>query len=146
MKKTEIIKYLDERIAALSGGDEMKSLGESCADEQIVKELKAVKDFIDNGKFTPESKRYVGVISENVKDFLDWRRKQGFLQFKHLESMRIFEADNTLYTCLSSPEHACSWSFDEITQTPNARQNINYEKIVKSCMHALCRDGKWNLQ
>jgi hypothetical protein len=50
MNKTNIIKYLDERIQYFTGGDELKSMAESCTDEAIVTELKKVRDYVNSDK------------------------------------------------------------------------------------------------
>lgn len=140
MNKADVINYLDERIAALSGGDSMKSMAESCTDDQIVKELEKVKKFVI-GK--PE--RVVGVISFTVERFLDWKAEQGHVKCKPIDNKRKYMHNGTLYVCLSRPEHSCGYSFDEITRTDGAWRNKDFDRIVEYCKPALNKGGKWDL-
>ena len=140
MNKSEIIKYLDERIAALSGGDSMKSMTESRTDEQIVNELKKVRNFVI-GK--PE--RVVGVISFTVDRFRDWKIEQGHTEGKSLETRRKYMHNGVLYICLSRPEHVCGYAFDEVTRSEGAWRNKEFDKIVEYCKPALNKGGVWDL-
>ena len=140
MNKSEIIKYLDERIAALSGGDEMKSMAESCTDEHIVNELKKVRNFVI-GK--PE--RVVGVISFTVDRFRDWKVEEGQGDSNFLETRRKYMRNGVLYVCLSQPEHVCGYAFDEVTRSEGAWRNKEFDKIVEYCKPALNKGGVWDL-
>jgi hypothetical protein len=140
MNKADVINYLDERIAYFTGGDEMKSMAESCTDEMIVKELKKVRNFVI-GK--PE--RVVGVISFTVDRFRDWKIEQGHTEGKSLETKRKYIHNGVLYICLSKPEHVCGYAFDEVTRSDGAWRNKDFDKIVEYCRPALNPNGKWDL-
>lgn len=141
MNKSEIIKYLDERIQYFTGGEEMKSMAESCTDEHIVKELKAVRSFIIGDK----SKRYVGVICWTIEDFLNWKKEQGFDKLNPSHVAKKFSIGDTFYVCLTKPEHACGYAFDNVIQTNNARHNKNINTIIDYCMVGLKAGGTVNI-
>jgi hypothetical protein len=48
LKTETIINYIQSRIDYYSGGDELKSMAESCTDEMIVKELQNIKKQFDD--------------------------------------------------------------------------------------------------
>jgi len=140
MNKTDIIKFLDERIQYFTGGDEMKSMAESCTDEHIVNELKKVRDFIIG-----KPKRCVGVISQTIEMFLRWKEEHGFVNIKRGDTQRKFIVDDTTYVCISQPQHACGYDFDEVTRSDGAWRNKDFDRIVDYCRVALKKEGTWDI-
>ena len=89
-----------------------------------------------------QTKRYVGVISKTVQDFLDWRIEKGFDKITPRNMSRKFEVDNTIYICLSQPDHVRGYRLDEVISTSNARMNKRYYDIIDSCEPALKNQNK----
>jgi hypothetical protein len=98
------------------------------------------KDFIIG-----KPKRVVGVISYTVERFIDWKIEQGFGKEKPIDNKRKFMVDNTLYICLSKPEHVHGYGFDEVTHIDDAWENKDFDKIIDYCKPALKKGGMWNL-
>jgi len=49
--RDRLINYIDTRINYFSGGEEMKSIGESVTDSAIIKELEEMKKIINDDNF-----------------------------------------------------------------------------------------------
>jgi hypothetical protein len=76
--------------------------------------------------------RTIGVIAETIADFQTWKTLQGHeVKFGNKDTLRIYESDNTKYVCLSKKEHCCSWTFDEILETNDAKKNPDYAEIIE---------------
>jgi len=74
------------------------------------------------------TKLYIGVISKNADDFLDWKRENN-LKGKH-QSPKLFRTkDNRTYVCFANVCDTKSWSIDVLLETSLAKSNENYEQI-----------------
>jgi hypothetical protein len=84
-----------------------------------------------------QTKRYVGVISQSIRDFMDWKIEKGLGRNCPNNMSRKFMEDNTFYICLSQPDHVRGYHLDEVLTTSNAQKNKQYYDIVDSCEPAL---------
>jgi len=102
-----------------------------------VAEYECLKLLIEILEERKNKKRYVGVVSKNIRDFLDWKIEKGFDKINPYNMSRKFEVDNTFYICLSQPDHVRGYHLDEVISTSNAKMNRQYYDIIDSCEPAL---------
>jgi hypothetical protein len=77
----------------------------------------------------PEFKT-IGVIAQSINDFQEWKKAQGHVA-THKDTLRIYECNGVKYVCLSRKENCCSWSFDELVETENAKLGHDYLDILE---------------
>jgi hypothetical protein len=106
-----IMTYLDKRIKALEGGDELKSINESIGDERIAQELRKIRKIIE-AKVNSDFKQCVAVVCNNLATFRKW--KNCFAETKNIDTKK-FIAHETLYLAVIKPEDVCGYTFDDVT-------------------------------
>lgn len=74
------------------------------------------------------TKLYIGVISKNADDFLDWKRENN-LKGKHQSPKLFHTKDNKTYVSFATVCDTKSWSIDVLLETSLAKSNENYEQI-----------------
>lgn len=90
------------------------------------------KSIVDYHKFFNPiingTKLYIGVISKNSEDFLNWKRENN-LTGKHRTPKLFYTKDNKTYVCFATICDTKSWSIDELLETNLAKSNKDYEQI-----------------
>lgn len=77
----------------------------------------------------------IGVIANTVQDFQNWRIKKKHTPskkwgVKNTQTNYVYR--NNRYVCLTTPNHACGYSFDKVIETERAYLNKDIQKIMES--------------
>lgn len=88
-----------------------------------------IKGYIEN---LPTKK--IAVISKSYEDFQQWRDINGLYPSSSPDNddyllRSRFRVGNFTYICITDVLDACSWKFDEVTETSKASENENYDTL-----------------
>lgn len=72
----------------------------------------------------------IGVIAKTIKDFQEWKIEQDHKSTIG-SSSRIYIHNNIKYICMSKKYHCIGYNLDELIETSNAKNNPEYNEILK---------------
>lgn len=128
----------------------MKTL-EQCTKNELIKYIQSIRPKADAydrvckqlgiennilGYINSPKKFSIAVLARDISDFLNWKSNQGYDFEPFAGNSRKFEiaADRGIvtYYCVIGPEGSVGMRFDMFVETPNAKENKNYERMLLS--------------
>lgn len=88
-----------------------------------------------------ELDKTIGVICLNGFDFQNWRVENGLIP-DGINNKTLFSVGNTKYIAIIGEYSIIGRMVDSYVETSNAKNKINYEKIISLCKLALKRSEK----
>jgi hypothetical protein len=136
MKNKIIITYIDENnaIREVSLSDIIKNIGFDYSIPDEVLKLSSAKEIVKitaNNEIVWSTIRrsYIAIVCKNAKDF------NNYIKDKNIKGKRqtnkILHGENRTYIRFSSICDICSWTIDNYYETESAKENKEYEEILK---------------
>lgn len=109
----------------------------------VLNELMQIKNLIPN-----PAQRNVAVICLNPSDFINWKmeNKQHYddiISNENMNTTKRFSIGETTYFRINKVIDLCSLNIDEIIETKQAKNNIEYNEIIFNSRYSIRTQNKF---